>query len=286
MERQYIYPPGVDNFGQNNQLYDNSVYNQMQGHRRLSNQFDNGFQLSDQSAGRVIRPSDNNFKPGEYDKSVSELTKFDHTNSAEAVKEAAAKGGGITFMMISQSTKDSQKLLEQMKDLKAKDPSMTFVVLDKDKIKADPGAQKWQDYVQKSTNGDNLAFSSLQSVKSDASGKPAIDRVVSTHWGGDVKADVVDQSRFARQFTTAHKYDAAYLPERSYQLNDGSTNDVPVQVLPKTSADELFAPHRNGESLLPNMDNWLRALEKEPGIRHTRPWDSRAYHADSRRRRY
>jgi hypothetical protein len=87
---------------------------------------------------------------------------------------------------------------------------MEFVYLDKDKIKeaaaSDPNAAKWQDWISKSTNNDNLAFTSLQSVKAGPDGKPVIDRVVSTHWGGDIKGDITDQNRYARKFTSSHSY--------------------------------------------------------------------------------
>lgn len=190
---------------------DNQIVNQMRGQRGSGYGANDGFQIVDNAASnRVIRPSENTHSKEEYQKSVSSLTSFDHTNAHEAVKKAAENGSGIAFIVGSESTRDTQKLLKEMNELKDKNPGMEFVYLDKDKIKeaaaSDPNAAKWQDWISKSTNNDNLAFTSLQSVKAGPDGKPVIDRVVSTHWGGDIKGDITDQNRYARKFTSSHSY--------------------------------------------------------------------------------
>jgi hypothetical protein len=217
---------------------DNRNFNNMQNQYR-GGYHDPGFQIYDQSSapyqggnsyrggdssrgtdysrgaesGRVIYPSDNKFATRDsYDQSVSKLTAYDHTNAHEAVKKAATEGQGVAFIIGSQSTKDTQKLLDQMTKMKEQNPGMQFVYIDKDKVneqvKDNPNsahAKKWQDWIQQNTNGSNLAFTSLQSVKPGADGKPIVDRVVSTHWGGDIQESLRDQSRYAKSFTGAHQ---------------------------------------------------------------------------------
>ncbi len=206
---------------------------------------DPGFQIYDQSAapnrgtdsyrgaesGRVIYPSDNKFASREsYDQSVSKLTSYDHTNAHEAVKKAAAEGQGVAFIIGSQSTKDTQKLLDQMTKMKEQNPGMQFVYIDKDKVneqvKNNPNsthAKKWQDWIQQNTNGSDLAFTSLQSVKPGEGGKPVVDRVVSTHWGGDIKESLLDQSRYAKSFTGSHQ-GQFQLTEEHTQKSGGETS--------------------------------------------------------------
>jgi thiol-disulfide isomerase/thioredoxin len=205
---------------------DNRYFNHMQNQHR-GGYHDPGFQIYDQSraphqgsdsykgaeSGRVIYPSDNKFgNRASYEQSVSKLTSYDHTNAHEAVKKAAAEGQGVAFIIGSQSTKDTQKLLDQMTKMKEQNPGMQFVFIDKDKVneqvKNDPNstqAKKWQNWIQQNTGGSDLAFTSLQSVKPGEGGKPVVDRVVSTHWGGDIQEGLRDQSRFAKSFTGAHQ---------------------------------------------------------------------------------
>ncbi|CAN5380981.1 hypothetical protein BH11CYA1_BH11CYA1_44670 [soil metagenome] len=211
---------------QSQERLDNRYFNHLQNQNR-GNFHDPNFQIYDQSAqsnrdqnsfrgiesGHTIYPSENKFASREsYEQAVSRLTPYDHTNAHEAVKKAAAEGQGVAFIIGSQSTKDTQKLLDQMTKMKEQNPSMQFVFIDKDKVdeqvKNDPNStqsKKWQDWIQQNTNGSDLAFTSLQSVKPGADGKPIVDRVVSTHWGGDIQDNLKDQSRYARQFTGSHQ---------------------------------------------------------------------------------
>jgi len=213
-------------YSQAQERLNNQYFNHMQNQYR-GNFHDPGFQIYDQSgsqnrgtdsyrgaeSGRVIYPSDNKFASREsYDQSVSKLTSYDYTNAHEAVKKAAAEGQGVAFIVGSQSTKDTQKLLDQMTKMKEQNPGMQFVYIDKDKVneqvKNNPNsthAKKWQDWIQQNTNGSDLAFTSLQSVKPGEGGKPVVDRVVSTHWGGDIKDSLLDQSRYAKNFTGSHQ---------------------------------------------------------------------------------
>lgn len=209
---------------------------------------DPGFQIYDQSraphqgsdsyrgaeTGRVIYPSDNKFgNRASYDQSVSKLTSFDHTNAHEAVKKAAAEGQGVAFIIGSQSTKDTEKVLDQMTKMKEKNPGMQFVFIDKDKVneqaKNDPNstqAKKWQNWIQQNTNGSDLAFTSLQSVKPGEGGKPVVDRVVSTHWGGDIQDSLRDQSRFAKSFTGSHQgqFNLTEVPASKKSSETSTTN--------------------------------------------------------------
>ncbi len=254
METQFFNPPGVDHFGQNNQIFDNRIYNQMQGQNQQANKFDNGFQLSGAEAGRVIRPSDNSPEFSKnYDKAVSDVTKYDHTNVSEAVKEAAAKGGGVFLMEISKDTKDSEKLLKEMKELKEKDPSLTIVALDKDKIMADPNAKEWQNFIQK----DNLAHSTLKSVKAGAEGEPVLGNTVSTHWGGDIKAGVIDQNPYAKRATSSQHFDASVFEQKNTGHQYTGLEQSPVS--------------KKIQPLLPELDDLLEQLEKDPTARQNKP---------------
>ena len=247
---------------------DNRNFNNMQNQYR-GGYHDPGFQIYDQSnaphqggnsyrggdsnrgaeSGRVIYPSDNKFANREgYDQSVSKLTAYDHTNAHEAVKKAATEGQGVAFIIGSQSTKDTQKLLDQMSKMKEQNPGMQFVYIDKDKVneqvKNNPNstqAKKWQDWIQQNTNGSDLAFTSLQSVKPGADGKPVVDRVVSTHWGGDIQESLRDQSRYAKSFTGAHhgqfKLEAEPAPK--------GYNDTSKKVVETSEAkEEVFKEER------------------------------------------
>lgn len=240
---------------------------------------DPGFQIYDQSAapnrgtdsyrgaesGRVIYPSDNKFASREsYDQSVSKLTSYDHSNAHEAVKKAAAEGQGVAFIIGSQSTKDTQKLLDQMTKMKEQNPGMQFVYIDKDKVdeqvKNNPNsthAKKWQDWIQQNTNGSDLAFTSLQSVKPGEGGKPVVDRVVSTHWGGDIKESLLDQSRYAKSFTGSHQGHFK-LTEEPAQKSGGETSQGRGETSP--SRAETSRPTDSSEK--PNSSN----DKKEPAV--------------------
>lgn len=164
-------------------------------------------------SGKAIYPSDNNFggKAG-FDAAVAKVTSYDHKNFGGALNKAAQEGGGVCLMIVSESTKDSQKLLSQMAQMKEQNPGMQFVAIDKDKVasdlKANPNdknAQNWQKWINEKTNGTDLSFTSLHSVKPGADGRAVLDRLVSTHWGGDIKDSLIDQNRFAQKFTGAYK---------------------------------------------------------------------------------
>jgi hypothetical protein len=267
---------------------DNRNFNHMQNQYR-GNFHDPGFQIYDQSrapnqggdtysphrgaeSGRVIYPSDNKFASREsYDRSVSKLTGYDHTNAHEAVKKAAAEGQGVAFIIGSQSTKDTEKLLDQMTKMKEQNPGMQFVYIDKDKVneqvKNNPNstqAKKWQDWIQQNTNGSDLAFTSLQSVKPGEGGKPVVDRVVSTHWGGDIQESLSDQSRYAKKFTGSHQGQFR-LAEETAQQNDAKTSDDKAEASKQSDAAEK--PNSSNEKEAPEVygmsEAEKQALNKE-----------------------
>lgn len=245
---------------------DNRYFNHMQNQYRGS-YHDPGFQIYDQSraphqggdsyrgaeSGRVIYPSDNKFANRDgYEQSVSKLTSYDHTNAHEAVKKAAAEGQGVAFIIGSQSTKDTQKLLDQMTKMKEQNPGMQFVYIDKDKVneqvKNNPNstqAKKWQDWIQQNTNGSDLAFTSLQSVKPGADGKPMIDRVVSTHWGGDIQESLRDQSRYAKSFTGSHQGQFRLTEEPASKKSSETSNPEESVEKANSSNDHSFARRTN-----------------------------------------
>lgn len=226
---QTCRPGSPCDLSRNNQIQDNSIFNQIQRSRCSGGSCTPDLQITDCSggscsprssrmsdsacSGKAIYPSDNNFGGKEgYDAAVSKVSSYDHKNAGEAIQKAAASGNGVAYMVVSESTKDSQKLLSQMSQMKEQNPGMQFVTIDKDKVAADlkanpndKNAQNWQKWIDQSTNGTNLAFTSLQSVKPGADGKAVPDRVVSTHWGGDIKDSLQDQNRFAQKFTGAYK---------------------------------------------------------------------------------
>lgn len=238
---QTCRPGSACDLSRNNQMQDNNIFQQIQRDRCSNGSCgvpnlqitdcssgtcrprsggggysggDSSYSGSDGAcSGKVIHPSDNSFggKAG-YDAAVSKVTPYDHKNFGDAMQKAAASGNGVAYMVVSESTRDSQKLLTQMSQMKEQNPGMQFVTIDKDKVAADlkanpndKNAQNWQKWIDQSTNGTNLAFTSLQSVKPGADGRAMADKVVSTHWGGDIKDSLQDQNRFAQKFTGAYK---------------------------------------------------------------------------------
>lgn len=179
--------------------------------------------------GRTINPKENTWNKEQFSSAVNKLTPYGYENAGEAVKEAAKNGQGVAFIVGSQNTRDTQELVDKMQKLKEQNPGMQFVFVDKDKVAKDPDAGKWRDWIKHETNGDNLAFTSLESVKAGPDGKPSLDRVVSTHWGGDISESLSDQSRYARQYTS--EYQGKYKFEEPKPLDaEGSDKAIAEQL--------------------------------------------------------
>lgn len=165
-----------------------------------------GFEVVD--SGRTITPKQNRWQKGgekaDFDASVKRVTNWDADNFQGAYDAAAKSGGSVTFVVGSMDKPDTQATLKNLEALKAKNPNMQIVFLDTDKIASDPKYQGLRDWVQKSTNNDNLAFMAQYSVRPGEGGKPMGDKLVSTHWGSDVTS-LEQQQQFGKMFTEKYK---------------------------------------------------------------------------------
>ncbi len=165
-----------------------------------------GFEVVD--SGRTITPKENRWKKGaekaDFKDAVKRVTNWDADNFQGAYDAAAKNGGGVTFVVGSMDKPDTQATLKNLEALKAKNPNMQIVFIDTDKIANDAKYQGLRDWVQKSTNNDNLSFMAQYSVRPGEGGRPMGDKLVSTHWGSDVSG-LEQQMQFGKMFTEKYK---------------------------------------------------------------------------------
>lgn len=154
--------------------------------------------------GNPIQSRANTWDAKTYSEAVKKTTPWNADNFQGAYDEAARKGQSVTFLVGSKDTRETQALLKNIEEMKAKNPNMQFVYLDRDKINSDPRYKGLQDWVSANTKNDNLAFSAQYGVRPGKDGKPEGGRSVSTHWGGEISGSLMEQSRFGQSFTREH----------------------------------------------------------------------------------
>ncbi|MDX1987386.1 MAG: thioredoxin family protein [Candidatus Obscuribacter sp.] len=131
-------------------------------------------------------------------------------DSLQPAMNAAAKDkAGVAFMIVGENTPGSKELLAKLPELQKQHSDLKFVVVNKDEIEKklkenpkDQEAQSWKGWIDhnlKDCSGKPIdyTFTSVQTLKADAAGKPMPDKVTSTHWGADIEAGLADQSRYA-----------------------------------------------------------------------------------------
>jgi hypothetical protein len=151
-------------------------------------------------------------------------------NISEAYNKAGKEKDGVALVIVGENTPGSQELLDKLPQMQAQHPELTFVVVNKDKLNErldknpeDSQAKTWKAWVDqnlKDCSGQPLndTFTSIQSLKADANGKPIPDKVTSTHWGANIEAGLADQSRYAADGTArnsgAFKFEAPKIEEQ------------------------------------------------------------------------
>lgn len=161
-----------------------------------------------------------------FEQSIKDTGAYTVENVSEAYKAAGKEKDGVALLIVGENTPGSKELLEKLPQLKEQHPELTFVVVNKDKLDErlnknpeDNQAKTWKAWVDqnlKDCHGQplNYAFTSVQTLKADANGKPVPERVTSTHWGADIEAGLADQSQFAASGTARNAGDFKFEAEK------------------------------------------------------------------------
>lgn len=212
--------------------------------------------------GNPIQSRANTWDDKTYSDAVKKATPWNLDNFQGAYDEAARKGQSVTFLVGSKSTRETQALLKNIDEMKAKNPNMQFVFLDRDKINSDPKYKGLQDWVTKNTKNDDLAFSAQYGVRPGKDGKPEGGRSVSTHWGGEISASLMEQSRFGQSFTREHTGKFQF-KETENKPKPDETNPSIEHQKPELSEEEriakAFADLQQSKLILPALK---RSLQK------------------------
>lgn len=187
-----------------------------------------------------------------FEQSIKDTGAYTVENISEAYKAAGKEKDGVALLIVGENTPGSKELLEKLPQLKAQHPELTFVVVNKDKLDErlnknpeDNQAKTWKAWVDqnlKDCHGQplNYAFTSVQTLKADATGKPMPERVTSTHWGADIEAGLADQSQFAASGTARNAGDFKFEAEKP---------QAPVKIEEPLKPISVFRPKGPGEAV-------------------------------------
>ncbi|CAN5460107.1 hypothetical protein BH11CYA1_BH11CYA1_00550 [soil metagenome] len=154
-----------------------------------------------------------------FEQSIKNSGAYTVENVSAAYAAAGKDKSGVALLIVGENTPGSKELLEKLPQLQAQHPDLKFVVVNKDKLNerleknpADDQAKTWKAWVEqnlKDCHGQpiNYSFTSVQSLKADANGKPVPEKVTSTHWGANIETALADQSRYAAAGTARNAGD-------------------------------------------------------------------------------
>ncbi len=154
-----------------------------------------------------------------FERTIKNTGAYTVENISEAYNAAGKDKTGVALVIVGENTPGSKELLEKLPQLQAQHPDLKFVVVNKDKLDerlaknpADNQAKNWKAWVDqnlKDCDGQpiNYSFTSVQTLKADANGKPVPEKVTSTHWGANLEESLADQSRFAAAGTARNAGD-------------------------------------------------------------------------------
>ncbi|HNG74702.1 MAG TPA: thioredoxin family protein, partial [Candidatus Obscuribacter sp.] len=144
-----------------------------------------------------------------FQQAIKDSGAYTLDNLQPAMNAAAKDKAGVAFMIVGENSPGSKELLAKLPELQKQHPDLKFVVVNKDEIDKkvnenpkDQEAQSWKGWIDhnlRDCSGKPIdyTFTSVQTLKADAAGKPMPDKVTSTHWGADIEAGLADQSRYA-----------------------------------------------------------------------------------------
>lgn len=144
-----------------------------------------------------------------FQKAIKDSGAYTLDNLQAAMNAAAKDKAGVAVMIVGENTPGSKDLLDKLPQLQKQHPDLKFVVVNKDEIEnkvkenpKDQNAQNWKGWIDQnlrdcSGKPIDYTFTSVQTLKADAAGKPIPEKVTSTHWGADIEAGLADQSRYA-----------------------------------------------------------------------------------------
>lgn len=154
-----------------------------------------------------------------FEQTIKNSGAYTVENISAAYSAAGKEKDGVALVIVGENTPGSKELLEKLPQLQAQHPELTFVVVNKDKLDErlsknpeDSQAKEWKAWVNqnlKDCSGQPIdhTFTSVQTLKADASGKPVPEKVTSTHWGANIEASLADQSKFAADGTAKNAGD-------------------------------------------------------------------------------
>lgn len=224
-----------------------------------------------------------------FEQTIKNSGAYTVDNISTAYNAAAKEKDGVALVIVGENTPGSKELLEKLPQLQAQHPELTFVVVDKDKLNErlsqnpeDKNAKEWKAWVDqnlKDCNGQPIdhTFTSVQTLKADANGKPIPERVTSTHWGANIEASLADQAKFAAAGTAKNagefkfepaKPEGSIKPEGQSRLDDAVK---PISVFrPKNPAEavdfikatkpELYGKETTAESLKERQEKYMQAI--------------------------
>ncbi len=211
-----------------------------------------------------------------FEQTIKNSGAYTVENISAAYSKAGKEQDGVALVIVGENTPSSKELLEKLPQLQAQHPELTFVVVNKDKLDErlsknpeDSQAKEWKAWVNqnlKDCSGQPIdhTFTSVQTLKADASGKPVPEKVTSTHWGANIEASLADQSKFAAAGTAKNagdfKFEAAKAEESIKPISVfRPKNPAEAVEFIKATKPELYGKE-TAESLRERQEKYLQAI--------------------------
>lgn len=215
---------------------------------------------------RPAEPKDQGEKLDAFGQSIKDTGAFTIDNFGDAYKEAAKSGSGVAIMVVGRGIPGSEDAIKNVKKLQEENPKLKFLIVDRDKIdaavQADPKnskMQEWKKWIDESTKAcggsdKNTVLTSVQSLKADASGYPAPEKVTSFHWNSNINQDLLSKAALASDATVSHA--------KEFRLSMDAQSATALASQIRAARDEALATPVNGlPGLQERQAKFVKALQ-------------------------